>query len=798
MKKTYTPLLSVLFLGAILLWIYLSLMPRWLSDDAVPLSDFSTKRALEHVEVLSKEVHYTGSAGHENVSSYIESELKKLGLEVYIQEGTSFSDWGNLVKAKNIMARIKGSANTKALLLLSHYDSAPHSYSFGAADDASGVATILEGLRAFAYSKTPHKNDIIVLFTDAEELGLNGAALFVTQHKWASEIGVAVNFEARGTAGPGYMLMETNNGNSAMVDAFAAASPKYPVSNSLMYSIYKMLPNDTDLTVFREQGKIQGYNFAFIDNHFNYHTSQDDYAHLSPETLSHQGTYLMPLLHYFADADLKNLNSNDDQVYFNTPVGFIHYPFSWTFPLVATAVVLFLFLVFVGMGKRILVPSEMGKGFLLFFGALLTTVAIAFFGWKIILEFYPQYNDILQGFPYNGHDYIAAFILLSIAVSFLFYWTANNEGKVLNYTVAPLLIWLLISLAAAVFLPGAGFLIIPVLFTLLMFGWFVVSQSSGKALNLLLSVPALFIVAPFIVMFPIGLGMKILAATAALTFLLFSLLLPVFGMFGKKGLWSAACFIAAIAFLIHAHLNSDYKPGSAKPNSLVYFYDSDKEAAIWASYDLSLDDWTQNYLTDKPADGRSLEQYPLYSKYGTKFNFTTEALVRDLPAPQVEFLRDSTGGTQRYVKIRITPNRKVNRYDIFADEKMQLHNLVGNGAKPLGQKGSLYLRKGKKILSYYVVNNEPLILEFSIPVFSKFDMTLLESSFDLMSNPAFRMTPRPKNKIPMPFELNDAVILKKSIKPSPRTVVTVPIPVRKTVTLAPVVNDTIQDPDAEN
>jgi hypothetical protein len=25
------------------------------------------------------------------------------------------------------------------------------------------------------------------------------------------------------------------------------------VSNSLMYSIYKMLPNDTDLTVFREQ-----------------------------------------------------------------------------------------------------------------------------------------------------------------------------------------------------------------------------------------------------------------------------------------------------------------------------------------------------------------------------------------------------------------------------------------------------------------------------------------------------------------------------------------------------------------
>jgi hypothetical protein len=27
------------------------------------------------------------------------------------------------------------------------------------------------------YAKTPHKNDIIILFSDAEELGLNGAAL---------------------------------------------------------------------------------------------------------------------------------------------------------------------------------------------------------------------------------------------------------------------------------------------------------------------------------------------------------------------------------------------------------------------------------------------------------------------------------------------------------------------------------------------------------------------------------------------------------------------------------------------
>jgi putative aminopeptidase FrvX len=35
------------------------------------------------------------------------------------------------------------------------------------------------------YTKKAHKNDIIILFSDAEELGLNGA--FATQHNWAKE-----------------------------------------------------------------------------------------------------------------------------------------------------------------------------------------------------------------------------------------------------------------------------------------------------------------------------------------------------------------------------------------------------------------------------------------------------------------------------------------------------------------------------------------------------------------------------------------------------------------------------------
>ena len=212
------------------------------------------------------------------------------------------------------------------------------------------------------------------------------------------------------------MLMETNSGNAGLVKEFAAANTQYPVSNSLMYSIYKMLPNDTDLTVFRQQKNIQGFNFAFIDDHFNYHTAQDDINHLNTNTLAHQGTYLMPLLNYFSNADLNATKNNSDNVYFTIPYTFISYPFDWVLPMVIIAFVLLLMLIFLGVAKRIFIFKEIFKGFIPLLGALIFTGLITFFGWKILLKVYPQYNDLLNGFTYNGHAYIATFVLLALSI----------------------------------------------------------------------------------------------------------------------------------------------------------------------------------------------------------------------------------------------------------------------------------------------------------------------------------------------------------------------------------------------
>lgn len=742
------------------------MMPQSVSKVEGSLSEFSTQRALKKLAVITKEPHYVGTKNHEVVADFLVKELENLGLETSIQEGYTLTDWGNLVKSRNILARIKGSANSKALLLLSHYDSAPHSKSPGASDDGSGIVTILEGLRTYLHNNSQAKNDIIILFSDAEELGLNGAALFVTKHEWAKEVGLTINFEARGTSGPSYMLMEVNNGNAEMVKHFAEAKPKFPVSNSLMYSIYKMLPNDTDLTVFREEGKIQGLNFAFIDSHYNYHSAQDNLANLSVKTLKHQGTYLMSMLNYFGNADLRKLETTEDEVYFNTPINFTHYPFSWNFPLIGLAFALFLAFVFIGIGKKVLHISDVLRGFVPFLSAILVSGLLGFLGWKVLLLLYPQYQDILHGFTYNGHDYIIAFASLALMVSFFFYRNYRSEIQVMNGSVAPIFMWMLINLCIAIYLPGGSFFIIPVFGMVLSLGFFIITQRASPVLNLVFSVPALVIFIPFVVTLPVGLGLKMLMGSTLLIALVFGLLLPVFGAFKGKKVWSTVSLLIAVGFFINAHLNSNYTNEMAKPNSLLYVLNADTKSAIWASYDKNLDDWTKNYLGTSPTKPDSIHNLPLFSKYNSAFTFTSKADLKSISGPSIQFNKDTIVHARKQYVITISPNRKVNRYDIFANENMDFYNLKANGVSLIGWKEAKYRRKGKKILSYYVVNNEPLELSFTLDASTKLDMELMESSFDLLENEQFSVPKRQSWMMPTPFVLNDAVVIRQKIKPN--------------------------------
>ncbi len=753
---TVIPLLLILLAIYISFW---SSMPTYKPDIDLDKTQFSTDRAFMHVKNMSQEPHAVGFPAHSAVREYLISQLEQLGLDPILQTGYTAGDWANFSKVTNIMARIEGSNPGNALLLLSHYDSSPHS-SLGASDAASGVATLLEGIRAYLSGENRPKNDIIILFTDAEELGLNGADLFVNNHPWAKEVRLALNFESRGSGGPSYMLLETNQGNSSLIDGFIAANPHYPVANSLVYSIYKMLPNDTDLTVFREDGDIDGFNFAFIDDHFDYHTAKDTYERLDANTLAHQGAYLMPLLNYFSHADLTQLKSQKDLVYFNIPFfKLVSYPFKWIFPMLLGGIILFLILLTHGFRKKILNLKEIGKGFGPMLISLFINGLIGYFGWSLILKIYPQYQDMLHGFTYNGYTYIAAFVFLSMAVSF---WCYHRFGKAStpNLLIAPALLWLFICALLAIYLKGGSFFLIPVL-ALLASLWILLGEKSPNPLwFVFLALPALWIFSPLIKMFPVGLGLKMIITSTVLTTLTFFLLLPLLGNTKPKLQLASLFFILFIGFMVSAHLNSDFSKDTAKLTSLVYLLDADSQTAQWATYDRVLSGWTSQYIGEQKEVPPSTDHQNLSSKYGTGFRFVSKAPLKNLAHPEITVLKDTLVGNERSIEITFTPKRQINRLEVFTND-IALSRAEINSI-PLSN-FFLKNRRSNKLITHYVSDNDPTNLKLFFPKDSELELTFYEASNDLLEHPNFSVPPRPDHHIPMPFVLNDAILITKKI-----------------------------------
>lgn len=763
--KRRSAFLSLLLLIAIVCYSFWGAIPHYKEKASVPETEFSVNRALLTLKEISKQPHYLGSEGHQKVREFLISELKKMGLDTQVQEGFILNNESkSLDKPKNILARIKGSGNGKALLLLSHYDSALVP-SYGASDDGSGLVTILESVRAYLATGVKPKNDIIILFSDGEEIGLDGAKLFVNKHPWAKNVGLVLNFEARGSSGASNMILETNQGNSKLVKEFIKANPDFPVASSLMYSVYKMLPNDTDSTIFREDGDIDSFFFAFIDSHFNYHTANDTFENLSRNSLAHQGSYLLPLMQYFANADLSKLKAETDNVYLNFPlIKMISYPFSWILPMLILATILFLILIFYGLHKRSLNGKAMALGFVPFLISLIGCGLIGFFGWKLFLNIYPQYLEILQGFTYNGHWYIAFFTFISLAITFAVYKRFIKRGNEASLFIAPLFFWILINVAVFIILKGAAFFIIPVFFGLLSLFVMLRQERPNLLAMVLLAAPALLILSPLIQAFPVGLGLKMLVISCVFTVLLFGLLLPVFGFYRLKNFLSITCLLLAIFFFIKANSKSDFSETRKKPNSLIYYEDADSGKAYWVTYDKSIDEWTKNYLGENPEKASKYFGEASYSKYGTNFSFAKEAPEKEIPDFEVVLKEDTLINNLRSVCFVIVPKRNVNLIALSNPANVKFQSLEFNGEKAKISDSVATYRgvKIKSLVNYYVSDNDSLEVKYTVSKELPVSFEVAEYSFDLMTNSEFNIKKRPNYIMPKPFVITDAIAVKRS------------------------------------
>ena len=315
-------------------------------QDAPP-TEFSAGRAQEVLRSLvgDGQPHPTGSQAALRVRQRIVDRLGRLGYQPELQEKFACGAVRLCARVTNVLARLDGASAGKAVLLSVHYDSVPAGP--GASDDGIGVAAALEVARALKAGPPP-KNPVMLLFNEGEEDDLLGAEAFTSGHPWAPQVGAVVNLEARGTTGPSLMF-ETSDESGWLIDLFARSAAR-PASNSIYYTIYKLLPNDTDLTVYKRRG-LAGLNFAFIGGESRYHTPRDDFAHASAGSLQHHGDNALAMVSALAQANLES-PPRSELVFFDVlTFGIVRWPLRWM-PVLAVLAVLLLIGAAVRAGRR--------------------------------------------------------------------------------------------------------------------------------------------------------------------------------------------------------------------------------------------------------------------------------------------------------------------------------------------------------------------------------------------------------------------------------------------------------------
>ena len=351
--------------------------------------------------------HVAGSAYNTVVRNRVVSHLESSGYEPQFQSRFHCNPmFGSCSPVENIIAVKPGSEGKYAVLLTAHYDSGWAGP--GAADDGAGTSAILEIAR-MAADFPPFRNDIIFLISDSEENGLIGADAFAEHHPLFEKVKAVINLEARGVAGPS-ALFETGEGNRSIIRMFSKNVDR-PTGNSLVYEVYKRMPNDTDYTVYKRKG-VMGVNFAFAQGVPVYHSAIDDPDHLDLGSLQHHGDNAWGMLKPLGDRDLTKIESREDAGYMDVfGKRLVHYPVSITGGLA----------LFLGVWVMLAIGLAFRKEFrfrqlrwgLLAIPYLLITIMIGGYLLSWPLGHWPDLHPLEHPYPWAGR--LALFLMLGLA-----------------------------------------------------------------------------------------------------------------------------------------------------------------------------------------------------------------------------------------------------------------------------------------------------------------------------------------------------------------------------------------------
>ncbi|HXB09794.1 MAG TPA: M20/M25/M40 family metallo-hydrolase, partial [Puia sp.] len=472
------PGITCLIAALLITWlcIYLDTTPTHASPPAAD-SVFSGPRAMAHLREIAKLPHSTGTQANRAVRDYLVRTCAAMGLDTSIQHATGLAAQFEGVASANIynvIARIKGAANTKAVLVAAHYDSQPNAG--GAGDDGSGCVAMLETARSLKAGH-PLKNDIIFLFTDDEEDGLIGAHAFVRENPLVKDIGVMLNFDARGSSGVN-LISETNPGNGWVIDGYAR-SGAHRNASSLNYEVYKRLPNSTDYTPFKAAG-IAGLNNAFIGGFVNYHAMTDLPANIDPHTIQETGDNMLAEARYFGDQNITETNA-PDLTFFNL-IGdwFIRYPASLNPVFLLLVNILLIVALSIGVASKQVRFPGLVSGLLAFPVTLIILYFLSDFVLRGIRVASPLYGGYYSNTYHPGFYYLSL-AALGIAVFALLYQWLLSRFSMPSLLMGTLIILVLATDGLYVIMPTAIYFLCFPLLVLLAGGCFTFFRRSASA-----------------------------------------------------------------------------------------------------------------------------------------------------------------------------------------------------------------------------------------------------------------------------------------------------------------------------
>ena len=422
----------------------------------------SASRAMTHISAISDEPRPVGSAQHGESKAYLLDQLASLGWQADGQESVGMFDFGgdgsqNIGAVANVIATKPGTAPTGTVLLTAHYDTVVGSP--GAADDGIGVGVLLETARALSTTDAP-RNSVMILLTDAEEVGLLGAEAFVRERAEALGTTVVLNHEARGAAGAP-LTFRMSSPNSELIEILAGAPGAFADSSS--EASFEALPNDSDFTPF-EQAGLYGYDTGIMADGAYYHSPLDDPAHLSAASLQQMGETTLALTRELAGMDLAAIGRGEEEIVTSLPWGLLWYPQSVEIPLAIGALFLTTVLVWLLRQRGALTLPRVAVSAVASVVVLVVAGAASYAVWRLALLIDPAQVSAVVGEPYRSVLYRFAMLLAGLAAVLSLFALVRRRLGAVGLTVGMLFVLALAGVLLAFTLPGvSGSVVQPIL-----------------------------------------------------------------------------------------------------------------------------------------------------------------------------------------------------------------------------------------------------------------------------------------------------------------------------------------------